>query len=209
MKKLVYLFAFVLVALAPAMAQNSSQAKVVLDAVSNKLKTYQGVTANFAVTTKNRVGKTTNQHTGKLSLKGNKYYIKQGAMEIFSNGDKTWNFNGNDEVTVTPAEDDSQNFTPQKLMSNFHDQEYLYKIVSSSGGFHQIQMTPKDKRKNFQKITVFVDKSKMMVTRASVLDKSGNTTEVRLNTINTGASLPETTFVFDKSKYNKNIEVIE
>ncbi len=70
-------------------------------------------------------------------------------------------------------------------------------------------MNPTDKRKNFQKVNVFVDKAKMMITKAKILDKSSNTIEFALNSINTNANISESTFVFDKSKYKKNIEVIE
>jgi outer membrane lipoprotein-sorting protein len=70
-------------------------------------------------------------------------------------------------------------------------------------------MTPNDKRKNFQRVNVFVDKAKMMITKARVLDKSNNTIEFNLSNINTSASIPDNTFVFDVKKYRKNIEVIE
>ncbi len=48
-----------------------------------------------------------------------------------------------------------------------------------------------------------------MNSKAKIVDKSSNTIEITLNTINTNANLPDNTFVFDKSKYKKNIEVIE
>ena len=49
----------------------------------------------------------------------------------------------------------------------------------------------------------------MMITRAKIIDKSSNTIEFNLKNINTNASIPDDTFVFNKSKYKKNIEVIE
>jgi outer membrane lipoprotein-sorting protein len=49
----------------------------------------------------------------------------------------------------------------------------------------------------------------MMITKARVLDKSNNTIEFNLSNVNTAANIPDNTFVFDKNKYKKNIEVIE
>ncbi len=209
MKKLYYLVVALVMIAGSVEAQNDANAKKVLDAVSSKLKTFKGISANFSYVSKSRSGKVNNNVAGKIAIKGQKYYIKQGATEIFSDGAKTWNYNGNNEVTVSTPDADNQTLTPQKLLSNFYDKDFTYRLVSSTGNFHEIEMMPIDKRKNFQKVNVFVDKTKTMITKARILDKSSNTIEFALNTINTNASIPDNTFVFNKSKYKKNIEVIE
>lgn len=209
MKKIYMLLVAMSVLAENAIAQNDPKAKKVLDDVSSKLKTFKGVTSGFTYVSKSRSGKVNSTVNGQISLKGDKYYIKQGAAEIFSDGAKTWNYNGTNEVTVTSNEENSQSLTPQKLLSNFYDKDFTYKLISSTGAFHEIQMTPVDKRKNFQKVNVFVDKAKMLITKAKVLDKSGNTIEFTLKNINTSVSIPDATFVFNKSKYKKDIEVIE
>ena len=209
MKKLYSLLVAMSVLTINAMAQNDPKAKKVLDDVSAKLKTFKGVTSNFTYVSKGRSGKTNSTVNGQITLKGDKYYIKQGAAEIFSDGAKTWNYNGTNEVTVTSVEENNQALTPQKLLSNFYDKDFTYKLVSSAGTFHEIQMTPTDKRKNFEKVNVFVNKAKMLITKAKVLDKSGNTIEFTLKNINTNVAIPDATFVFNKAKYKKEIEVIE
>jgi outer membrane lipoprotein carrier protein len=192
-----------------ASAQNDPNAKKVLDAVSAKLKTFKGITANFNFISRGGSGKVNNNASGKIYIKGSKYYIKQGAIEIFSDGNKTWNYNGNNEVTVTPVDEADNALTPQALLTNFYDHDFIYKLVSSAGSYNQIQLTPFDKRKNYKQLIVSVDKSKMMITKAQVQDKNNNTIDFNLSNINTGANIPDNTFVFDKKKYKKNIEVIE
>lgn len=192
-----------------AYSQNDPNAKKILDAVSAKLQNYKGITANFSYVSKGRTGKANSSVAGKIFIKGQKYYIKQGSTEIFSNGAKTWNYNGNNEVTVSSVDADNQTLTPQKLLSNFYDKDFSYRLVSSAGSFNEIEMVPNDKRKNFQKVNVFVDKAKMMITKARILDKSNNTIEFSLSGINTNAAISDNLFVFDKSKYKKDIEVIE
>lgn len=190
-------------------AQNDANAKKILDAVTAELKSNKGINASFTLISKSPSGKINNNVNGKISIKGNKYYIKEGSTEIFNDGNKTWNYNGNDEVTVTAADADDQAFSPQKLLSGFYDNDYTSKLVSSAGNFNQIQLLPIDKRKNFQKINVFVDKSKKMITKAKVVDKAGNTIDFNLKNINTNTNIADNTFVFDQKKYNKKIEVIE
>ncbi|WP_018612248.1 LolA family protein [Segetibacter koreensis] len=210
MKKVYYLFIIALSLVAgSAKSQTDAGAKKILDEVTAKLKTYKGINAGFTLISKSRTGQINNNVNGKIFIKGNKYYIKEGTTEIFSDGNKTWNYNGNDEVTVTAADADDQAFTPQKLLTDFYDKDFSYKLVSSAGNYNQIQLVPVDKRKNFQKINVFVDKSKGMITKAKVIDKSSNTIDFNLKNINTRADIADDTFVFDQKKYNKNIEVIE
>lgn len=190
-------------------AANDPNAKKILDQVSAKMKGLKGITANFTYISKARTGKTNSTVNGNISIKGDKYYIKQGEGEIFSNGNKTWNFNGTNEVTVTSNDENDQSLTPQKLLTNFYDKDFAYKLVSSAGSFYEIQMVPVDKRKNYKSVNLFVDKAKMMITRAKILDKSSNTIEFNLKNINTNASIADDTFVFNKNKYKKDIEVIE
>jgi outer membrane lipoprotein carrier protein len=209
MKRVFYIFVALAFIASSVSAQNDPNAKKVLDQVSSKLKSFKGITANFLYSSKSRSGKSNSNVNGKIAIKGNKYYIKQGSTEIFSDGAKSWNYNGNNEVTVTTIDADGATLTPQKLLTNFYDKDFTYRLASSAGSSYEIEMTPVDRRKNFQKVNVFVDKAKMMITRAKILDKSSNTIEFSLNNISTNAAIPDNTFVFDKKKYKKNIEVIE
>lgn len=188
-------------------AQNDPNAKKILDNVSSKLKSYKGVSANFTYTTTDKKNVKRGSVAGQINIKGQKYYIKQGSTEIFSDGAKTWNFNGDTEVTVAAVDNDSKTLSPQKLLSDFYDKDFTYKLVSSAGSYHQILLAPIDKRKNFKQVTVYVDKAKSMVTRAVVVDKSDNSIEFKLTNVNTAATLPDSKFVFDASKH-PGVEVI-
>lgn len=185
-----------------------SSATAVLQKVSNTLKGSKGATANFTYSTTDK-----NQHKlgtiqGKIALKGNKYYIKQGENEIFSDGQKTWNFNGSDEVTVAAANNGSGTLDPQKLLSgNFVQKDFKSKMVSSDGSFYVIDLTPVDARKNFSKVTVYVNKAKNMITKATVLEKRGNTISFNMTDINTNANLADSKFVFNPADH-PGVEVI-
>lgn len=189
-------------------AQNDPQAKKILDEVSGKVKTFKGITADFAYITKDRKNVKRNSVSGRISIKGQKYFIKQGGAEIYSDGSKTWNYNGDKEVTVADVDNDNRTLSPQRLLTDFYDKDFTYKLVGSSGNFYQIQMTPVDKRKNFKQVTVFVDKGKKIITKALVIDKSDNNVEFDLKNINTNVVLPDSRFAFDVKKH-PGVEVIE
>lgn len=191
-----------------ANAQNDANAKKVLDEVSAKIKTFKGITANFSYTTKDRNKAVKGSAKGIINIKGQKYYLKQGASEIFCNGAKVWNYNGEDEVTVADVDnEDNKMLTPQKLLSNFYDKDFTYKLLSSAGTSHEIVMYPTDKRKNFKQVTVYVDKTKKMILKAQVIDKSDNIIEFSLTNVNTNATLPDSKFMFDAAKY-PGVEVV-
>jgi outer membrane lipoprotein-sorting protein len=190
-------------------AQNDPAAKTILDKVSAKLQSVKGATANFTYSTKNKNNVKQGSISGSISLKGNKYYIKQGSTEIISDGAKTWNYNGDNEVTVNPVDTDSKSLSPQKLLSgSFYDKDFSYKLISNTGGFSEIELVPTDKRKNFTKVNVFVDKSRNLITKANILDKSGNTIQFVLTNINTNAVIPDSKFRFDAKKH-PGVEVVE
>lgn len=207
MKKIYLLALWMLVSVGLVQAQNDPAAKKVLDEVSAKMKTFKGVTAAFSYTTKDKKGEKKGAVKGSISIKGQKYFIKQGSTEIYCDGNQTWNFNGEDEVSVAPVENDSKTLSPQKLLSDFYDKDFTYKLVSSAGTQNQVLLTPVDKRKNFKQVTLYVDKTKKMVTKAVIVDKSDNTVEFTLSNINTSAAIPDTRFVFD-AKAHPGVEVI-
>jgi outer membrane lipoprotein carrier protein len=191
-----------------ANAQNDPNAKKVLDEVSAKIKTFKGITANFSYTTKDRNKAVKGSAKGIINIKGQKYYLKQGTTEIFCNGTKVWNYNGEDEVTEADVDnEDNKMLTPQKLLSNFYDKDFTYKLVSSTGTSHEIVMYPTDKRKNFKQVTVYVDKTKKMILKAQVIDKSDNIIEFILTNVNTNATLADSKFVFDAAKH-PGVEVV-
>jgi len=189
-------------------AQNDPNAKKILDKVSAKLKTFKGITANFSYTTKDKKNVQRGAVQGLISIKGQKYYIKQGTTEIFSDGLKSWNYNSeSNEVTESDIDADNKTLTPQNLLSNFYDKDFTYKLVPAAGKFDQIEMEPTDKRKNFKQVTIFVDKAEVMVNKAKLIDKTDNTIEFSLSKINTKALLPDGKFIFDKAKH-PGVEVV-
>ncbi|MGI8952186.1 MAG: LolA family protein [Chitinophagaceae bacterium] len=207
MKKMYVLFVLSFSLSTLSFAQTT--AKSVLDNVSAKLKTLKGITANFSYTTTDKKGIKRGSVSGQIFIKGQKYYVKQGTTEIYCDGNKTWNYTADSkEVTVADVdEDDSKTLTPQKLLSDFYDKDFTYTLVSSAGNYYEIDMIPVDKRKNFKQVNIFVDKSKNLITKAKVIDKTDNIIQFSLSNINTNAALPDTKFVFDASKY-PGVEVI-
>ena len=190
-------------------AQNDPTAKKILDAVGKKVSSFKSMSGNFTIKSFTSKGKANGVKTGTISMKGSKYVLKQGKTEIICDGTNVYSFDGSKTITVGPAEDASKSLTPQKILSGSYDKEFNYKLISSNGNLHEIELKPIDTRKNFQKVTVYVEKAKSIISKAKVLDKSNNTMEFSFSNLNTTTSIEDKMFVFNKSKYPKDVEILD
>lgn len=191
-----------------AKAQNNDDAKKILDQSSSKINSAKGINASFSVIQKDKTNRLLGSTKGIVKIKGNKYYLKQDETQVFCNGAQTWNFDGQNEVTITKVDnDDTDDLSPQQLLSGFNKADFSFKLITSAGTNYQVLVLPVDKRKNFKEILLFISKSTNLVTKARITDKSDNTTEIVFSNINLNASIPDSQFSFDVSKH-PGIEII-
>jgi len=190
-------------------AQNDASAKKVLDAVSAKVKSFKAISGKFILKNFSSSKKLVGTKTGTIAMKGNKYNLKQGKTEVICDGIKTYTYDGNKTITVDDADVEERTLTPQKLLSGSYDKDFTYKLISAKDKFNVVELKPIDKRKNFNKVTLYIDKTKSFISKATILDKSNNTLEFSFSNLNTNATLSDKIFVFDKSKYPKDVEVLD
>jgi len=190
-------------------SQNDPAAKKVLDAVGAKVKSAKGITASCSLNSFTSKGKPNGTKTISLLMKAEKYLLKQGKTEIVCDGQNVYTYDGDKTITKAAVDETSQTLNPQKLLSGTYDKDFTYKLVSSAGTNFEIEMKPIDARKNFQKINLFIDKVKNTFSKARILDKSNNITELKVLTINLNSAIPESNFIFNKGKYPKDVEILD
>jgi outer membrane lipoprotein-sorting protein len=206
MKKL-FSLVIVLLSIVSAHAQNDPNAKKILDMVSAKVKSFTTINANFSINSISSKGKSNGIKSGVISIKGAKYVLVQGKMQVICDGVKTYNFDGAKTITVTSLEESGQSLSPQKILSG--DYAKVCKLIGTKSGQSEIEMKPIDPRKNFSKVNVFVDNTKSMITKAVILDKSNNTLQVSFSNLVSNKALDNTLFVFNKAKYPKDVEILD
>ena len=135
--------------------------------------------------------------------------MKQGKLEVICDGQNVYSYDGDKTITKTSVAESSNSLNPQKLLSGAYDKDFTYKLLSTPGAFYEIEMKPIDTRKNFQKVNLFVDKAKSTISRARILDKSNNVTELKIQNMNFNATIPENSFVFNKARYPKDTEILD
>ena len=187
-------------------AGNDPDAKKILDAVSARFKSYKSVQANFTYKVENAQGKAISTKKGTVYMKGTKYRVSFVGQEIYCDGSTVWTYDkSSNEVTITKLDDSNNTITPQKLFTNFYDEDFLYKLNGESKiagrTVQEIEMTPNDKNKTFHKVYVLVDKNAKTIYSTKVLQKDGDRYSYTVNTLNGNANIPDTKFVFNKQDY--------
>ena len=183
MKKSSLLIAIVLVFCFSVQAQTNADAQSILNKTAAKIQSSRGINASFSFAQKDKFGAIVSVSKGNMKIKGSKYYIKQDKSEIYCNGVQIWNYDGENEVTVAKAGDDEDAFSPEKILTGFNAKDFTSKLVSSNSASHQIQLEPVDKRKNFKQITLHINRSTELVSKAIITDKTGGIIEINFSNI--------------------------
>ena len=209
---LMFLFTFSANAQVPkGMGKSDAEAKKMLDAVSQKFKSYKSVQANFNLKIENASGKVIGTKKGSLSMKSTKYRISVSGQEIFSDGSNTWTYEkSSNEVTINKIDPTANSITPQKLFTNFYDKDFLYKhngkVKEGGKTMQEIELTPIDKSKTFFKVLLYVDQNNIMTTK--IFEKAGGKYTYSISGMKTGTGIPDNVFVFDAKKY-PGVEVVD
>ncbi len=190
-------------------AQKDAVAKQLLDLLGAKVKASKGILVNITLTSKNNKGKPLGTKQIALQMKGDKYLLKEGKMEILCDGVNIYNFDGVNSISKSNVADADQTLSPQKLLSGNYDKDFNFKLLSQDNAKATIELYPIDKRKSFQKVTLVINKQQSALSSALILDKSNNMTDVKVGSINYAASLNDKIFLFNRAKYPKNAEIFD
>lgn len=216
-KKLLFsiliLNSFSLMAQTDSRVKSDPEAKKILEAVSAKFKTYQTASANFSLKIENTEGKLVGNETGAVQMKGDKYRILTADRQIFSDGKTIWAYEIADrEVQVSTYDPKSDMMTPQKMFTNFYNDDFLYKLNDDhkvgNKYFTQIELTPLDKTNLFFKLLVDIDKATKNIASVKVFEKNGNRYTYTVTSFNSNVPLADGLFVFDKKSY-PNVEIVD
>lgn len=196
-----------------SLGKSGPDAKVILDNVSAKFKTYKTVTANFTLTIANGTDNVQGSKKGIVYMSGSKYRVSVSGQEIYSDGDNIWTYDKSaNEVQITKLDPDANTITPQKMFTNFYDKDFLYKLngETKKGGktIQEIELTPVDKTKAFFKVLVEIDKVSKNIVSTKVYEKNGNRYVYSIASMKVNGQIPDSMFVFNAKDY-PGVEVVD
>jgi outer membrane lipoprotein-sorting protein len=222
MKKLI-IYTFLCLATGNAFAQKDKQAKVILDQVSQKYKSFPFIKSDFTFTVNNQQENTQQTQTGIIftQSKSNKFkvilYSADGTktdvdQEIISDGKSQWNYLKKDkEVQRSDVDHSNEGFNPAQLFTMYeHGYKYLFTGEQRIGGkiYQIIDLSPESDKNPFFKIRLTIDKLKKQIYSTLIFDRNGNRYTYTLRSFVTSTQMPDNTFTFD-AKAHPGVEVVD
>lgn len=197
-----------------AFAQKDAKAEEILNGVSEKYQTLNGMTATFEYSYSNAQEGENQSNVGEVAVKGDKYKLVLEDQEIYNNGKTVWTYiksNTFQEVTINTVEEDMEELTPSNIYT-IYKKGYNYRLLGESDQngmvVQEIELTAESRKNQFQKINLFVDKENKDLIGWEIQDDVGGIFSYRLKEIVNQTNIPDNYFVFDTSKH-PNVEVID
>ena len=199
MKKLLTLW---MLALLPycLSAQNDSRAEAILDKTLSSLSDSNGIRADFGGT-----------ENGFLLLKGEKFYLNNGNIQSWYDGETQWSYVADtEEVNVSnPTPEELQGINPYLILMRYKsDFNYSYKGELTKNGVkgHEVILRPKQSG-GMDIIRVFISKAHQPL--AMKVEQNGKTvSEINVTSFRTDQRLEDGMFRFNRSLY-PNAEIID
>ena len=205
------LFLFLTTIAANLSAQPDKKAENLLEEVINKMASYKNFKAELSYTMVNVEMDINEKKTGVIYVEGDKYRIEMEGQIIISDGKTVWTYiQDSDEVMVNDMEENNENISPNKILTTYNkdykakfDQDKRYK----NSDLKMINLQPNEK-KQFEKMSLLVNKKKMTIENFSVYDKNGNVFTYHIINLIPNTDIPDDYFTFDPSKH-PDVEVID
>lgn len=204
MKKLVLLFAFLVVATV-ANAQSSSKAKALLDDVYAKVKSYDNIFVDFKFNLKNDEAGINQETRGDVTLANEKYIFNYLGSQQLYDGRKVYTIvPENEEVTIEDQSEDEDAMTPSKMLTFYKEgHNYAWDILQNVQGrkIQYVKLTPIDSNTEIKSRLLGIDIETKHIYNLIETGKNGTKTTIIVNSFKTNQPLSTTLFTFDEAKY--------
>lgn len=205
-------FVFIITNGVLAQQPDTKTAKTILSGVSDKYKSYSAVKATFVIKSENSANQITDQKSGTLYVKGNKYKLEMNSQEVICNNAIIWTYlKDANEVQVNNYEPDENTINPSQIFT-IYEKNFLVGYIEeknlNSKVYQVIDMTPNDKTKSYFKIRLMIDKAAKTIYSAKVFDKNGNKYTYEIQKFSPNAPVTDSFFTFD-TKTHPSVEVVD
>ena len=187
-------------------AQNSSEAKELLNEVSTKVKGYDNVSIDFKYVLNNIEENIKQETRGDVVMQGEKYVLNILGITQMYDGSKLFSISPEDEeVTISNEDmDDENTITPSKMFS-FYENGFTYDmdIEQNVKGrkIQYVKLVPISSDSEIEYILLGIDSQTKHVYNLIEIGKNGTKTTLTVNSFKTNEQLSKSLFTFDKSKY--------
>ena len=184
----------------------SSEAKQLLNEVSEKVKSYDNISIDFKYVLDNSEENIKQETRGDVVMEGDKFVLNiLGSTRLFD-GKSFYTISPEDEEVSISSEDynDANTVTPSKMLS-FYEDGYTYKmdIVQNIKGrkVQYVKLTPISSDSEIKSVLLGIDAQTKHIYNLIEIGNNGTKTTLTVNSFKTNEQLSKTLFTFDASKY--------
>ena len=208
------LLIFILLYANCAFCQQDSDARIILERVAEKTKSYKSIQADFELVIEDRKENIQTFSGGQILLKGNKYKVESMGSIVYFDGKTIWTYTEEfDEVIINEPDSLDDNFisNPAKIFY-WYNRDFKYRYVGETlvndRKMHEIDLYPRNLDQPYSRFKIFIDVDKDILSTIKVSGKDGIDYLISIKNYITNNELDDSIFTFDESKHKK-VEIID
>lgn len=193
---------------------DDSKAREILEAASEKLKSYKSMKYEFTYTMENKKENIKETKKGVIYMKGDMYKLSIAGQEIINNGETQWTFIEEvNEVQVSdPSEnEDGESLTPYQMLTTYADKyktRFIREEVADGKTVQVVDLFPKKGGTAFYRTRLFINKANSNVISSVLSDRNGGNYTYKVNSLKTNLNLTKADFTFKPSNH-PGVEIID
>ncbi len=191
-------------------SQVISDAEILLNKVSDNIKSYDNIYINYAYTLKNLEEDINQTNNGSFVTENDNWRFEMlGVTRIFD-GNKLYSISPDDEEVTISSQDpeDETTITPNKMLY-FYEEGYYFEMDESrfigNGEFRKkiqyVKLTPKDSEAEIKYILLGIDTEFNQIYEVIETGKNETVTTISIVDFEFNLPLDKSLFVFEKEKY--------
>ena len=187
-------------------AQNSSEAKSLLDEVNAKVKSYKNISIDFKYVLSNSEENISQETRGNVVMQDEKYVLNVLGITRIYDGKTLYSISPEDEEVTISTEniEDENTITPSKMLS-FYENGYNYSmdIIQNLNGrkIQYIKLLPINSNSEIKHVLLGIDIKTKHIYNLIEIGSNNTKTTLTVNSFKTNEPLSKTLFTFDESKY--------
>ena len=148
--------------------------------------------------------------TGTLKASGRKFALQTSSTSTWYDGKSMWTYNPNTKETtlMTPTPQEVGEANPLAIVNSYSSAFTASFAKSQTKGSKTVVLTPKSKQSGYKSVHVTIPDGTSFPSKLVVIPSSGQKVTVSVSQVKTGQKLPESSFVYPKSKYPK-VEIVD
>lgn len=180
---------------------NAETASELLNRVSSKISAAKSVNVQFKID---------GSQTGELKISGKKFYVSAMGNTSWYNGKEMYTYNSSSKETTLfiPTKTELAESNPLYYVSGAQGNYDISFAPSAAGDVTTLILTPKRKKDSIKKVELSVSKKKLLPESIKIFTKSNKNSVIKITKLSLGESMPESTFIYPKSKYSK-VKIID